>query len=95
MCMWFCSQDLVCIWPHFIYFLFIIFLKDFIFRERGREGERGRETSMCGCLSHAPNWGTRSATQACALTGNQTGDPFGSQAGAQFTEPHQPGLASF
>ena len=27
-----------------------------IFRERGRE-ERGRETSMCGCLSHAPYWG--------------------------------------
>ena len=29
----------------------------FIFRERGMEGERGRETSMCGCLSHAPYWG--------------------------------------
>ena len=27
----------------------------FIFRQRGREGER--ETSMCGCLSHAPYWG--------------------------------------
>ena len=29
----------------------------FIFRERGREGERGRERSMCGCLSHARYWG--------------------------------------
>ena len=29
----------------------------FIFRERGREGERGRGTSMCGCLLCAPNWG--------------------------------------
>ena len=27
----------------------------FIFRERGRE--RGRETSMHGCFSHAPYWG--------------------------------------
>ena len=27
----------------------------FIFRERGREGER--ETSMCGCFSYAPYWG--------------------------------------
>ena len=30
-------------------------------------------------------------TQACALTGNWTGDPSGSQAGVQSTEPHQPG----
>ena len=26
-----------------------------LFLERDREGER--ETSMCGCLSHAPYWG--------------------------------------
>ena len=25
-------------------------------REKGRRN-RGRETSMCGCLSHAPKWG--------------------------------------
>ena len=29
----------------------------FIFRESEREGERRRESSMCGCLSHTPNWG--------------------------------------
>ena len=38
-----------------------LFLKVFIylliFRERGREGEGGRETLMCGCLSHAISWG--------------------------------------
>ena len=28
----------------------------FIFRERGREGERGRKTSVCGYISHAPYW---------------------------------------
>ena len=32
---------------------------------------------MCGCLLHAPNQGTWPATQACALTGIQTGDPLG------------------
>ena len=35
------------------------FLKDFIylFLERGEGRERGRDTSMCDCLSHAPNLG--------------------------------------
>ena len=28
-----------------------------IFRERGREGERGRGTSMYSCLLHTPYWG--------------------------------------
>ena len=41
----------------FLYKLPIKKKKTLIFRERGREGERGRETSMCGCLSCAPNWG--------------------------------------
>ena len=36
-----------------------------------------------------PQWGTWPATQACALTRNQTTRPFGSQANAQPTEPHQ------
>ena len=44
------------------------------------EGTGGRETSMCERdiyqmpLTH-PQLGTLPATQACALTGNQTGDP--------------------
>ena len=45
--------------------------KDFIYyqRERGDEKDKERETSMCGCLSCAPNvGGTWPATQACALT---------------------------
>ena len=32
------------------------FKKIFTFREKGREGERGRE-ALIGCLSCAPNWG--------------------------------------
>ena len=31
---------------------------------------------MCGCLSRTPHWGTWPTTQACALTGNRTGDPL-------------------
>ena len=54
----------------------IIFKKDFIYlfqtEGKGRK-KRGRETSVCGCLSHAPpTGGLVTATQACALTGNWT-----------------------
>ena len=51
----------------------------FIFRERGREGEREGEKHWCvretsiSCLSHAQPR-TWPATQVCALTGNQTSD---------------------
>ena len=31
---------------------------------------------MCGCLSCVPHQRTWPTTQACALTGNQTGDPL-------------------
>ena len=50
----------------------------FIFRERGREREREGEKHRCkretsiGCLSYAPQPGTDPATQACALTRNET-----------------------
>ena len=56
----------------------LIFKKDFIYFEREDKGgrKRGRETAICGCLSHAPHWGTWPTTQACALTGNGTSDPF-------------------
>ena len=47
----------------------------FIFRERGREGERGEEY-LCGCLSCAPYWRPDPQPRQCALPGNQTGDPL-------------------
>ena len=81
-------------YPHFIY-LFIIF-KDFIclVLERGEEWKKERERNISVCLLLTrPQLKTWPATQACALTGNRTGDS-GSQAGIQFTEPHQPGLLS-
>ena len=57
------------------FFYFLIFYL-FLFLDRGKEKEkRRRETSMCGCLLREPHK-TWSATQACALTGNQTSDPL-------------------
>ena len=53
--------------------------------------EKERETSMCGCFSHAPYWGPGPSTQACALDWELNQQPFGSQAVVQSTEPHQPG----
>ena len=79
-------------------FIVVFFFKDFIylfFRERGREGQRGRETSMYGCLSRGSHWGagllgTWPATQACALTVPKP-VMLWFTARAQSTELHQPG----
>ena len=61
----------------FIYFLLISYFLDFIyfFRERRREGERDRNINVW-LLLVCPLLGTWPITQAYALTGNQTGDPF-------------------
>ena len=69
----------------------ICLFKDFIYLplERGERKEKERERNTNVWLSlMRPLLGTWPTTQACALTGNGTG----SQAGAQSTEPHQPGL---
>ena len=55
----------------------------FIFREG--KGVRKREEHHCVVASCLP------ATQACALDWELNQRPFGPQAGAQSTEPHQPG----
>ena len=47
----------------------------FTFREKGREKERERNINVWLPLMH-PLLGTWPATKACALTGNQTGDPL-------------------
>ena len=54
-----------------------VFIFLFIFRQRGRKREREGEKHQCVVAFHAPPyWGPGPATQACALTGNQTGDPL-------------------
>ena len=53
-------------------FLFFLRFYLFIFTARGREGEREKQ---CVVASHTPSTGGLAATQACALTGNQTHNP--------------------
>ena len=38
-------------------FAYLFIFKDFIYFQTGEGKERGRETSMCGCLSCAAYWG--------------------------------------
>ena len=73
--MWLCEEkSYVCLCCH------LDWKSLFIFRERGRDEEREGQKHQCAretlisCLSHTRWQGTWPATQACALTGNQTGD---------------------
>ena len=56
----------------------ILFLKKrfylFIFRQRGREGEREGEKHQCVVVSYTSPAGDPATTQAGALTGNRTSD---------------------
>ena len=71
-----------------------MFLKDFIylFLWRGEGRERGRETSMCGCLSCAPYCRDLARDPGTCPDWELNQWPFGLQASAQSTELHQPGL---
>ena len=71
-------------------FIFKDFIYLFLDRGEGKEKERERNITVWLALTRPP-LGTWPLTQACALTGNQTSGSFGSQAGIQSTEPHQPG----
>ena len=55
------------------YYLKNIYL--FLEREEGKEIERERNTDVCLLLMY-PLLGTWPTTQACALTGNRTGNPL-------------------
>ena len=68
----------------------------FIFRERGREGEREQEKHQCprntsiSCLSHAPN-GDQAHNAGMGPDWESNWRPFSLQAGTQSTESCQPG----
>ena len=72
-----------------IYFLRISFFLSF--QREGKEKERERSLIVWLPLT-CPLMGTWPATQACALDWDSNQWPFGSQAGTQSTDPHQPGL---
>ena len=81
---------------------FFFFLKRFylfVFRERGREGEREGEKHQCarntsiGCLPCTPP-ARDLAQNPCMYPDWESNQwPFNSQAGTQSTELHQPGCA--
>ena len=62
---------LLCLFP-----VPILFQKDFIYLERGREGEKEGEKHQCVVALTRPLLGAWPATQAHALSGNGTGDPL-------------------
>ena len=74
----------------------IFFLKDSIYsRQRGREREREGEKHQCVRdtwlpLTHTPCWGPGLQPRHVPWLGIEPAT-FGSCAGAQSTEPHQPG----
>ena len=59
----------------------------------GREGERKGEKHQCVVASHAPPTGEHDLeSKPCMFHDWESNQqPFGSQVGAQFIEPHQPG----
>ena len=64
----------------------------FIFRERGREGEREGEEHQSVVYSHAPPTGDLACNPGMCPDWESSQQPFGSQAGTQSTDPHQPGF---
>ena len=81
----------------FLKYLFILIIfKDFIylFLERGREGEREGEKHHCMVASCTPPAGDLARNPGMYLDWELNQRPFGSQASAQSTEPHQPGHAT-
>ena len=63
----------------------------FIFRERGREGEREGEKHQCVVAFHAPPTGDLVCNPGMCPDWELSQQPFGSQADPQSTKPYQPG----
>ena len=72
------------------YFFFSRFYL-FIFRERGKEGERAGEKHQCVAASHMPPSGDLAHNLGICPGWESNWQPFSQQAGTQSTEPHQPG----
>ena len=73
----------------FIYLFFeIIFI---YFLERGREEQREGEKHQCVVASRVPSTGDLAHNLGTCPDWESKWQPFGSQAGTQSTEPHQPG----
>ena len=71
-----------------MYFFFKIL---FIFRERGKKGEREGEKRQCVVASHTPHNGDLTCNPGMCPDWESNLQPFGLQASTQSTESHQPG----
>ena len=61
-------------------------------RERGREGKGEGQKHQCVVASRMPPTGDLAGNPGLFPDWELNWRPFGSQAGTQSTEPHQPGL---
>ena len=84
---------LISIASHFISF-FSLRLYLFIFRAREKEGEREGEKHQCVAASHESPAGDLACNPGMCPDWELNRRSFGSQAGTQSTEPHQPGPKS-
>ena len=66
-----------------------------LFLERGREAEREGKKQQCVVASHTPPTGDLARNPGMCPDWGLNLQPFGSQAGTQSTEPHQPGPSDF
>ena len=72
-------------------FLFLYFLRFYLFLERGREGEREGKKHQCVVASQVSPTGDLAHNPGMCHDWELNRRPFGSQTVAQSTEPHQPG----
>ena len=75
--------------PLICFFLFFSFSTFYLFRERGKEGERRKH--WCVVASHTSPAGDLACNPGVCPDWESNQRPFGSQAHAQSTELHQPG----
>ena len=73
-----------------LYFSFLRFIH--LFLERGREGEREGGKYECVVACHLPLTGDLAHNPGMCPDWESNRQPFGSQAGAESTEPHSQGL---
>ena len=72
-------------------FLFLFKILFIVCLDRGREGEREGEKHQCVVASHASPTGDLACKPGMCPDWESNRGPLDSQAGAQSTEPHQPG----
>ena len=74
------------------FYFYFLRLCLFIFRARGREGEREGEKHQCVVTSCLPPSAELAHNLSMCPDWESNQQPLGSQASAQSSEPHQPGL---